>query len=157
MQQGTDEGKPPELGRHVMADRDPKVLAMVERELKKDPKVSGAVLQKKARSINKEEAALKPRSFNARYPLPVRKKLAGTGGRKKGSGKKSPSSQAAKRASGQRKSGPVFEILERGYSERKEALNTALDAAYQKAISAGNLDEVGKLLTSIERTAKRFG
>lgn len=85
------------------------------------------------------------------------KKLSGkTGGRKKGSGRKS-SSRAAKRPSGQRKSGPIFEILERGYVERKEALNTALDAKYQKVISSGNLDELGKLLTSIERTAKRFG
>ena len=41
-----------------MADRDTKVFEMVERELKKDPKVSGAVLQEKARSINKEEAEL---------------------------------------------------------------------------------------------------
>ena len=49
-----------------MADRDTKVFEMVERELKKDPKVSGAVLQEKARSINKEEAELSPRSFNAR-------------------------------------------------------------------------------------------
>ena len=32
-----------------MADRDTKVFEMVERELKKDPKVSGAVLQEKAR------------------------------------------------------------------------------------------------------------
>ena len=52
--------------------------------------------------------------------------------------------------------GPIFEILERGYAERKEALNTALDAAYQKAISGGNLDEVSELLASIERTAKRL-
>ena len=57
-----------------MAERDTKVLEMVEQELKKDPKVSGAALQEKARSINKEEAELSLRSFNARYPLPVRKK-----------------------------------------------------------------------------------
>ena len=39
-----------------MAERDAKVLEMVEQELKKDLKVSGAVLQEKARSINKEVA-----------------------------------------------------------------------------------------------------
>ena len=83
-----------------MADRDTKVFEMVERELKKDPKVSGAVLQEKARSINKEEAELSPRSFNARYPLPLRRKLSGkTGGRKKAAKKKAaPKRKAKKRA-----------------------------------------------------------
>ena len=64
-----------------MADVDPKVLAMIEQEIKKDPKVSNADLQEKAKKINEEVGELSAQSFNARYPLRVKRKLSGkTGG-----------------------------------------------------------------------------
>ena len=121
-----------------MADRDPKVLAMVERELKKDPKVSGAALQEKARRINKEEAALKPRSFNARYPLPVRKKLAGTGGRKKGAAKKRKTVSSGISSDHALALGS---LIEKHVRDAKTALDVALDAALKKARKTGRVRE----------------
>lgn len=122
-----------------MAERDPKVLAMVERELKKDPKVSGAELQKKARRINKAEAELSLRSFNARYPLAVRRKLSGrTGGRKKGAATKRKTVGSGISSD---HSLALGSLIEKHIRDAKATLDGTLDAALKKAGKNGRIGE----------------
>jgi hypothetical protein len=58
-----------------MAAINDKVMAMVERELKKDRKVATKALYDKAAKLDKGIGKLTPRQFNARYPLQVKRKL----------------------------------------------------------------------------------
>lgn len=55
---------------------DEKVMAMVEKELEKNPDVSVDELQAKGASINKDVASLTARQFHARYPLQVKRRKA---------------------------------------------------------------------------------
>ena len=147
------EGSPPELGRHVMADRDPKVIAMVERELKKNPKVSGAELQKKAKRINKAEAELSPRSFNARYPLPVRKKLSGrTGGRKKGTTRK----VAPKTRMTSDLKAAINSLIEKEIETARKTFNSTLDSALNRARKSGSVDDFEKIHAVIVKARGMF-
>lgn len=59
-----------------MAEANPKVMEMVESELKKDPDISNRELLDKARSIDKGVDKLSARQFNARYPLQVKRNMA---------------------------------------------------------------------------------
>jgi hypothetical protein len=139
-----------------MADRDTKVLEMVERELKKDPKVSGAVLQEKARSINKEEAELGPRSFNARYPLPLRRKLSGRiGGRKKAAKKKAAPRRRA--AGAPRSSGSLQDLLVSHLQSKGDVLVAALDAAQSRAVQSGDLAVIEAFGKKMDRMIKSLG
>ena len=58
-----------------MAEANPKVMEMVEAELKADPGISNKDLLKKARSIDKGVDELTARQFNATYPLQVKRAL----------------------------------------------------------------------------------
>lgn len=136
-----------------MAERDPKVLAMVEREIKKDPKVSNAELQKRARRINKEEAELSPRSFHARYPLPVKKRLSGkAGGRKKGAAKKR---SIAQRTPGLRAA--IDSLVEAEIKKARGAFDAALDSALKKARKSGKLGEFERVHQALIDAGKTIG
>ena len=138
-----------------MADRDPKVLAMVERELKKDPKVSGDVLQETARSINKEEAELSGRSFNARYPLPVRKKLSGrTGRRKKGAAKKG---RAVSSGISSDHALALGSLIEKHIRDAKATLDVTLDAALKKAGKSGRVSEFETIHQALIKAGQTIG
>lgn len=56
------------------------VLKFIESELKKDPGVSNATLFAGAKLIDKSIGKLNPRQFHAKYPLQVKRRLAGTAG-----------------------------------------------------------------------------
>lgn len=71
-----------------MAATDEKVMAMVERELKKDPEISVEQLQKKGAAINSSVSSLTARQFHARYPLQIKRRKAIA--RKGGSAPKKP-------------------------------------------------------------------
>ncbi|HUG41793.1 MAG TPA: hypothetical protein VMM12_14990 [Longimicrobiales bacterium] len=58
-----------------MAEANPKVMEMVEAELKKDPDVSNQALREKAKSVDRSIEKLTPRQFNATYPLQVKRSL----------------------------------------------------------------------------------
>lgn len=58
-----------------MADTNPRVMEMVERELKKNPDISNADLLDKAKKIDPKLGELSARQFNARYPLQVKRAL----------------------------------------------------------------------------------
>lgn len=60
----------------MVVDRNERVLEMVEEALREDPEVSNDELQQRASEIDPRIGELSPRSFNARYPLQVKRKLA---------------------------------------------------------------------------------
>jgi hypothetical protein len=59
-----------------MAEANPKVMEMIEAELKKNPDVPNQELFAKAKGLDKSIGKLSPRQFNARYPLQVKRALA---------------------------------------------------------------------------------
>lgn len=61
---------------HNVADANPKVMAMVESELKKDPDISNRELREKAVAIDRKVNDLSARQFNATYPLQVKRSMA---------------------------------------------------------------------------------
>lgn len=76
-----------------MADSNPKVMEMVETELKKNGDISNAELFEKAVGIDAGIKSLSARQFNAKYPLQVKRALKP---RKRGPrGKKAPGKRTA--------------------------------------------------------------
>lgn len=59
-----------------MAEANPKVMTMIEAELKKNPDITNPELFDKAKGIDKNVGKLSPRQFNARYPLQVKRTMA---------------------------------------------------------------------------------
>lgn len=59
-----------------MAETDEKVMALVEREIKKNPDIETSKLYEKAKAANEEIGKLTLRQFHARYPLQVKRKMA---------------------------------------------------------------------------------
>lgn len=59
----------------MAVERNERVMEMIEEELRENPDVSNDVLQEKAAEIDPRIGELSPRSFNARYPLQVKRKL----------------------------------------------------------------------------------
>lgn len=55
------------------------VMEFIELELKKDPDVSNATLFAGAKLIDRTIGKLNPRQFHAKYPLQVKRRLAGAG------------------------------------------------------------------------------
>lgn len=60
----------------MAVDRNERVMEMVEEALRENPDVSNDELQERASEIDPRIGELSPRSFNARYPLQVKRKLA---------------------------------------------------------------------------------
>ncbi|MEN8184278.1 MAG: hypothetical protein ABFS46_17265, partial [Myxococcota bacterium] len=56
-----------------------KVMQLIEKELKINPKATAKELQEKAKAISASVGKLSVRQFHAKYPLQVRRKLAPTG------------------------------------------------------------------------------
>lgn len=73
-----------------MAGANPKVMEVVEAELKKNPDVSNAELLEKAKKVDKAVAKLSARQFNATYPLQVKRAMKPRKPRRKKSARKSP-------------------------------------------------------------------
>lgn len=77
-----------------MASPADKVMTFVERQLKKDPKISSRQLFERARKMDSAVARLSLRQFHAKYPLQVKRRLAP----KKRTKKRTPKPAAAPRA-----------------------------------------------------------
>jgi hypothetical protein len=58
-----------------MADANPKVMEMIEAELKKNPDISNKELFDRATQVDKGISKLSARQFNAMYPLQVKRAL----------------------------------------------------------------------------------
>lgn len=67
-----------------MGKTEEKVMAVVEEELRKNPGATVDELYAKAREASSGVGKLTRRQFNARYPLQVKRRLQGRGGRKGG-------------------------------------------------------------------------
>lgn len=74
-------------------DRNPEVMEFVEEALRENPDASVDALQEQAASIDASVGELSTRSFNARYPLQVKRKLARE--KEQQSGEKAGSSQSS--------------------------------------------------------------
>lgn len=59
-----------------MAETNPKVMELVDREIRKNPDVETGELYEKARKVDEGIGELTLRQFHARYPLQVKRKLA---------------------------------------------------------------------------------
>jgi len=130
-----------------MADANPKVQAMVARELKKNPSLTNEELRAKAEKIDKAVKELTGRQFHAQYALPVRRQMPGTkrgkkaakGGRRRAAPKAAQSGQAA------------ASHLEDAYQEKKSGLDASIDAAFHAAIAADSLSRLNKLFSWLDR------
>lgn len=60
----------------MTVDRNESVMEMIEETLRENPEVANEELQERASEIDPRIEELSPRSFNARYPLQVKRKLA---------------------------------------------------------------------------------
>lgn len=59
----------------MVIDRNERVMEMVEEAIRENPDVSNDELQERASEIDVEVGELSARSFNARYPLQVKRKM----------------------------------------------------------------------------------
>jgi hypothetical protein len=131
----------------VAADVDAKVLALVERELKKDPSIQSTELRTKALKIDRSLADLSGRQFHARYALQVRRRLFGSArGGSRG------------RKGGRRKAGSdaVHVLVSGAYEERRARLDAAIEQAFRQAIKSESFEKVSKLLAALDRHAKEL-
>ncbi len=58
-----------------MAQANPKVMEMIEAEIKKNPEIGNPELLDKAKAIDKSVTKLSARQFNAMYPLQVKRAM----------------------------------------------------------------------------------
>lgn len=128
-----------------MAETNPKVMAMIEAELAKDPSISNDELLAKAKKIDRSVGSLSARQFNARYPLQVKrrkdgpkpaKKKKGATRKKAAAGTKKAAGARKKRAASSRKSG-----RKKAASGAKRGRGTAASPA-----SGGDREAVRKIL-----------
>lgn len=127
-----------------MADANPKIMEMIEAELKKNPDISNKELLEKATQIDKGIAKLSPRQFNAMYPLQVKRALKP---RKRGGRKASASRAKAKRGDGARAAGA-------GDDSRARVRTVLLDLAKDIANAQGKGDVVD-VVAGIDRYVDR--
>lgn len=127
-----------------MADANPKVMEMIEAELKKDPDVSNADLFEKAKKVDKGVGSLSPRQFNAMYPLQVKRSLKP---RKRTSKKAKPSSRSKSGKRGRGRSGA-------GGDSRDRVRSVLLELARDIANAQGKGDVVD-VVAGIDRYVDR--
>ena len=132
-----------------MVDLDVKVLALVERELKKDPDARSKSLQEKALKVDKSIGTLSGRQFHARYALRVRRKLFG--------GTRSATRTRQRTKATNRASNPAQALVADSYEERKAALDAAITAAFERAIHADSLRRINKLFATLDHQARELG
>lgn len=128
-----------------MAETNPKVMAMIEAELAKDPSISNDELLAKAKKIDRSVGNLSARQFNARYPLQVKRRKDGPKPAKtKKRTTKKKAAAGAKKAAGARKT--------RAASSRKAGRKKAASGAKRgrgtaaAPASGGDREAVRKIL-----------
>ena len=146
-------------------DKDRRIIQLIERALKKNLNISNAELQEQAKKIDKTVSELSPRSFNARYPLQVKRKLsAKPGGPKWGSKKKTGRKIGkAKRKSSSRK-GPQSRAASRAFSswaniafrDKKSELISAIDLAFDESMKSDTVSSVDNLFLRMNKAKKLF-
>lgn len=120
-----------------MADVKPKVMSMVEEEIKKNKDVTTKELYEKAQKMDKDIAKLTARQFNARYPLQVKRRMKPRKRRKA-----APRKTKATRKSGSRRGGEsVRDVL---LQFAKDVANAEGKAAVVDVIASVD-DYVGRI------------
>lgn len=127
-----------------MADANPKVMEMIEAELKKNPDTSNAELFEKANKIDKGIGELSPRQFNATYPLQVKRALKP----RKRTGRK------AGRASRGKATGAGRGGTQKGGDGREQVRSVLLELAKDIANAQGKGDVVD-VVAGIDRYVDR--
>jgi hypothetical protein len=124
-----------------------KVVALIERELKKDRGLHSSELQAKAVKIDKAIAQLSGRQFHARYALQVRRRLFG-GAHSGRTGSKS-------RRRGKDRN-PVRDLLAQSYETKRAQLDVAVAAAFDRAMKADSIAQMNKLLSALDRHTREL-
>ena len=102
------------------------VMEFIELELKKDPGVSNATLFEGAKLIDKNIGKLNPRQFHAKYPLQVKRRLAGAG---PGRAVRAPArAKAARRRASKGDGAAVLAYVERVLKRNPDVKNAELFA-----------------------------
>ena len=145
-----------------MAATNPKVMAMIERELAKNPSISNEALLEKAKKIDGSVGELSARQFNARYPLQVKRRKDGPATKKRGGKAKAAKAKGATKAkasskgrkAGRAKAKPKA-AAKAGGRARKRASGRAAPRAARAASAAGGGDReaVRKILLDYARKA----
>lgn len=124
-----------------------KVMDLVERELKKDPKASTTELYEKARRVSRTVSRLSIRQFHAKYPLQVKRRHSGKKPKRPSPKKKSP--KPATRAKG------VPEVDRAAIRDALLSFARELTAAEGKAQLIDVLSGVDKHVEKVLKAARR--
>ncbi len=116
-----------------------KVMQLIERELKKNPKATAKELQQKAKAVSASVGKLSVRQFHAKYPLQVRRKLAPKKPRK--AAPKKPRRAAPKRP---RRAAPKARAA-RGQVNREAIRNTLMTFAQDVSAAQGKSETIAVL------------
>jgi len=138
-----------------------RVLALVERELRKNPELTSADLRVKAAKIDPDVGELNGRQFHARYTIQARKRLPKSPGATR---RKKPAARKTK----PRKAGRVRRLIKRGarsastgddaaaqilagvYQDKSTELNEAVKEAFERAVDADSLKKMNALLATLD-------
>ncbi len=144
-----------------MANVDAKAMAMVERELEKNPDLGSSDLFEKVKAKHASVADLSVRQFHARYPLQVkRRKGAAAGSKKRSASKKKSSTKAAPRKRSAKKSAPKKTATRRSRKRTpappaprntREAVRGALMRFATELASVEAKADVVKVLAGVDR------
>ncbi len=139
-----------------MADVDPKVMAAVERAVKKEPKISSADLFLKVTKRHESVRDLSLRQFNARYPLQVRRRIAAKEGGRPGGRKKSTGRNASSRTAVRDKRSGASRLLQGEFESRIQDLCDVISGKYEVALKKDSIVEIDAVLSRLERTLKQW-
>ena len=146
-----------------MAQSDAKVMAMVERAVKKDPSIATRDLYERAVKQHKAVGELTVRQFHGRYALPAKRKLSPPQPAKEKAGKP-PKKSRRKQSSGRKSRRPakpshpaatpaITEIVESRIKEQRAKLDEAAAGATERAMKSGRLADIDKLSRALTRAA----
>ena len=116
-----------------------KVMQLIEKELKKNPKATAKELQQKAKAVSASVGKLSVRQFHAKYPLQVRRKLAPKKPRR--AAPKKPRRAAPKRP---RRATPKARAA-RGQVNREAIRNTLMTFAKDVSAAEGKSETIAVL------------
>ena len=129
-----------------MAATNPKVMSMIEAELKKDPSISNEALLAKAKKIDRSVGKLSARQFNARYPLQVKRRKDGPKAKASAKGGR-PAKKKARAAKAKAPPAPK----KAGRPRKKRAASSAPAARSAAGSGGGNREAVRKVLLDYAR------
>ncbi len=139
-----------------MADVNPKVLAMVRREIGKNPAVTNDALKKKAAAIDSSVRKLTRRQFHGTYRLTASRALASSGNARRrptaaGTGKRGATAGTRR----PRKAAPVSAGTGHGNADRAAVRATLLELVAEVAKAESRTDIIG-VLGSLDRYVDRI-